>query len=148
MKDAPSLMLNRLTWLLSADCALVGGVQEGVSVNCPSAGVVYRDTKSVKNVVIIIIVGPARQIAGACTESDVHDHSQYTVTAMYAGKKVWLEVMPRSLSRDTVASNSDDKPTSRGLAHETAKRICNISEYSLIRPLLIHLSLYFLNEFI
>ena len=48
MKDAPASMLYRLPWLLVEDCALVGGVQEGVSVNCPSAGVVYRDIKSVE----------------------------------------------------------------------------------------------------
>ena len=41
------------------------------------------------------------------------------MTAMYAGKKDWLEVMPGSLA---VTSSSDDKPAGH-LAHKTAKRI-------------------------
>ena len=50
MKDAPASMLNRLTWLLgTVDCALAGGVHVAESDNCPSAGVVYKDTKSTEN---------------------------------------------------------------------------------------------------
>ena len=48
MKDDPASMLNRLLWLLAEDCELVGGVKSRVNVNCPSAGVVYRDMKSME----------------------------------------------------------------------------------------------------
>ena len=58
MKDAPSLMLNRLGWLLAEDCTADGGSNVPMSVNCPSAGAVYRDTKSVRNVALIIIKEP------------------------------------------------------------------------------------------
>ena len=49
MKDALASTLNRLPWLLSEDCAPDGGVHVAESDNCPSAGVVYKDTKSTEN---------------------------------------------------------------------------------------------------
>ena len=78
MKDDPASMLNRLGWLLSADCALDGGAKPAVSVNCPSADIVHRDTKSVRNVVTKInrrICWSGRSLVHALNQMCMITHS-------------------------------------------------------------------------
>ena len=48
VNDAPASMLNRLAWLLSEDCELVGGVKPALNVNCPSVGAMHRKMRSAK----------------------------------------------------------------------------------------------------